>query len=344
MQYTLKFPRLPDLSIARLEASDTIRKTDVYRQFCQLVLENEPKYPAISRWLHERVHPGITHGERTAFVAYYNNLPIATAVFKKGDHAKICHLRIADRYQDQHLGELFFALMILEAKPFSSQLHFTLPEGLWERERGFFEAFGFSLLGRATKQYRTGEEELCCLASMEQAWHSTLEKLPKLLGMFSVEGKNADSDLVLSMKPRWAHEILSGQKTVEVRRKFSTKWIDRSISIYSSQPEMKIVGKAQIKEVVPGSPNSIWRMFSSNLGCSKGEFDSYVEGCSEVFAIVLENVCPYSNQISVRELSSMIGEGLTPPQSYRSTDVHSGWGRALSLAQMLQTRAFRNPR
>jgi predicted transcriptional regulator len=114
-------------------------------------------------------------------------------------------------------------------------------------------------------------------------------------------GSDAESDLVLSVKPRWAYQILSGQKVVEIRRRFSTRWVDRSLSIYASEPERKIVGKAQIKAVVPGSPNDIWDVFGCDLACSRAEFDEYVKGCSEVFAIILENVCPYPYQVSVRE-------------------------------------------
>jgi predicted transcriptional regulator len=64
---------------------------------------------------------------------------------------------------------------------------------------------------------------------------------------------------------------------VEIRRRFSTRWVDRSLSIYASEPERKIVGKAQIKAVVPGSPNDIWDVFGCDLACSRAEFDEYVK-------------------------------------------------------------------
>src|SRR5260221_10664336 len=295
MQSSLPFSKRGNFTLTRLTPIDAKNGSDSFRQFCELILQCEPQYPTIANWLTNKVGPGLVVGQRTAFLGYYDGAPVATAVFKRGARAKICHLRITDEFQDQNIGEVFFALMAMEAKHIASQLHFTLPEGLWEREKRFFQAFGFASYGRASKQYRTGEDELFCSAPMAQVWQATLAKMPKLAAAYTLHGQDLDSGLLLSLKPRWATSILSGKKTVEVRRKFSTKWTNHLVSLYSTRPEARIVGKARISAVVPGSPNEIWNSFGDEIDCTRQQFDSYVGKCSDVYAIVFADVQAYEN-------------------------------------------------
>lgn len=48
-------------------------------------------------------------------------------------------------------------------------------------------------------------------------------------------------DIILSIKPKYAYLILSGEKTIEVRKVFPKKEIER-IYLYSSSPVQKVVG------------------------------------------------------------------------------------------------------
>src|SRR5204863_9817154 len=107
-----------------------------------------------------------------------DNIPVATAVVKRGENAKFCHLRLDECVRDQNLGELFFALMAAEVRQFASDVHFTLPESLWEEKRDFFQSFGFASASRATKQYRPFHDELSCSTPFQALWRTLTERLP----------------------------------------------------------------------------------------------------------------------------------------------------------------------
>jgi hypothetical protein len=80
-------------------------------------------------------------------------------------------------------------------------------------------------------------------------------------------------------------------------------------------------------------------MFGRDIACTRQEFDAYVAGCTQAYAIVLKDVRPYQFQMDLKELSALVGEGLHAPQSDRVIDPWSAWGRASSLAAVLQARS-----
>ncbi len=157
-------------------------------------------YPEIGQWYSDKVVPGLKSSERGAYIAFENETPIASAVLKRGEHAKFCHLRIHDNFRDLDLGQMFFTQMTLEARGRAKEIHFTLPEGRRYEQMDFFESFGFTAAVRASHQYRNGETELTCHAPIPLVWSSVLQKLPRLLDQFS-PGYSLSNKLVMSMHP-----------------------------------------------------------------------------------------------------------------------------------------------
>jgi predicted transcriptional regulator len=147
--------------------------------------------------------------------------------------------------------------------------------------------------------------------------------------------QSSRSGILMSIKTEYARKILSGQKKVEVRKVFSKKWEASKVTIYASSPERSLVGEALIKEVVFDSPENIWRKFSSQIGCTKEEFDKYSESKNKVYAIVLQDVVPYKKSISIKEISSLIKENLRPPQNYCNLQNNSKWAQAVSMGGLL---------
>lgn len=336
MQRSFRFEKRHDFSVVRLQCADAKRESDHFRELRNLIVQSEERYPSILQWFSNRVADGIASGERSAFVGYHDEAPVAAAVIKKGDHTKICHLRVSADFQDCHLGELFFSLMVLEVRNVASRIHFTLPEGLWQQRENFFTSFGFHLDGKAGKQYRIGEAELLCSAPLRSVWRNTLDRLPKLTSTFSVGGFNMENSFVLSLKPRWAESILSGQKRIEIRRRFSPKWVDKTLALYATHPVKSIVGEARVEAVVSGAPGAIWQAYKDDIGCSRREFDDYVQGRDEVFAILLTEARPYRDPVPVSELTGLLGHALTSPQSYCSVRAGEPWSQALSIATLIQ--------
>ena len=84
------------------------------------------------------------------------------------------------------------------------------------------------------------------------------------------------NSLLMSIKPENAEKIFYKDKKVEIRRKFSTKWIGEDICIYASQPSACLMGEALIKNVVKGSPEYIWEEYHTESNSTKKDFDDYV--------------------------------------------------------------------
>ena len=330
------FLQKADFQIARLNGKDAQGYSDHLKKLRELVLENEPMYPSIDKWFDKKVIPGLKSSERIGYIGYLDGQPAVSAIVKRGENAKFCHLKIKDELQDINLGEAFFALMGLEVKGLSKKIHFTVPEGLWAKKYGFFNSFGFSKVAKAGHQYRLFEDELWCSSSFNTVWSTILEKLPKIARAFYMNGHALDSRILMSIKSEYAKQIISGKKRVEIRRQFSKKWSGSRVSIYASGIERSIIGEVSIRNVVVDKPDSIWEKFHSQIGCSKKEFDQYTQSKDEVYAVELENAIPYEKTVSLQEASSLAKKKLYPPQNYYNLSNNIKWAEAVSISALLQ--------
>jgi predicted transcriptional regulator len=325
-----------NLQIARLSGKDVLLETDLLQVFRAAIKQHEVMYPNISFWLEKKVLPGIENGSRIAYLGFCNDQPVVTAVAKRGDSTKFCHLHIDKNIQDKNLGELFFSLMVIDVRHIANGIHFTLPESLWARERNFFSSFGFTEVLKAPTQYRSFDEELICKSTFDRVWNATLEKLPKLIDLHSLDHQNISNGLLMSIRPEYIKKIFNGDKVVEIRRKFNHKWSNRRVTLYSSHPTKAVMGYAIIQSVLSDSPDNIWDNYGSQLGCTRKEFDSYTDGLNKVFAIQLHEIQPYKTPMPLSQLSWFLNEDLVPPQSYSSLKQNKTWLNAITIAEILQ--------
>lgn len=330
-----------DFQIVRLTERDASDTSDHLLTLKDLLLQNEGMYPGIGKWVKGKVIPGLASSERVAFVGYLKGKPVASAVVKKGEAAKFCHLRISDAIQDANIGELFFTLMAYEVADSASSIHFTLPETLWGRKSAFFQSFGFSAISPSDRQYRLWDRELNSSASFRTVWSAVLRKVPKVTDLCQ-DDYDENRSLLMSIQPRFASQILSGKKRYEIRRKFSTKWIGHRVNIYATAPLMSLVGEARIAGVTQNSPENIWTQFSEHIGCNKDQFDAYVGNMSEVFAIELDNIVPYIKPVPAKSISNYLAERLLPPQSYCTLEKGTPWAQAVSITTYIQEYFNRN--
>jgi len=336
----LLFSPTPSFRILELGDNDARKKTDGIGILRDLLLANENMYPEIGKWYSEKVIPGLINSERVAYVAFENETPIASAVLKRGEHAKFCHLRIHENFRDLDLGQMFFTQMTLEARGAAKEIHFTLPESLWYEQTKFFQSFGFTAAVKASRQYRNGETELSCSAPLPLVWSKVLEKLPRLLDRFSPGGYSLANKLVMSMHPKYADRIFSRRKQVEFRKKFSLKWRGCKAVVYGTQPLGALMGEVTMRNITCDTPQNLWNNFGEMSGCSQQEFSSYVGSSSSVYAIELSDVMPYISPIGLAHISHLINEDLRPPQSFRDVriDANDAWVRAVSVAGLLHSK------
>src|SRR6266849_625501 len=257
------------IRVVRLQEGDVRHRTDHLRTLKDLILENEPMYPRIGRWVSEKVLPGLRSEDRVAFVGYIDEKPVVSAVVKRGTVAKFCHLRISEELRNAHLGEVFFALMANEVRDLAKTVYFTLPESVWAEKKEFFQSFNFCERTKAAEQYRLFNEELHCRADFADVWRRVAAKLPKILELYSPGESGAAEDLLLSVRPQHMRSILSGKKRIELRRKFSTKWLGHVVNLYASGPVMQMMGQARVSRIVFKAPESIWMESKEEIGCSR---------------------------------------------------------------------------
>jgi predicted transcriptional regulator len=336
----LLFPPTPAFRFVELGAFHAQKRTDELKTLRQLLLANEEMYPGIAHWYSEKVIPGLKSSERVAYVAFENETPIASAVLKRGEHAKFCHLRIHENFRDLDLGQMFFSQMALEVRHHAQEIHFTLPEGLWSDKADFFKSFGFSEAVKASRQYRHGQAELSCSAPVPLVWSKVVEKLPHLSDKFSPGGCSLASKLIMSMRPEYADRVFSKSKQVEFRKKFSVKWRGCKAVVYGTKPLGALMGEVTLRNVTYGTPAAMWEAFGAMGGCTHEEFSGYIENSDGVYAIELSDVAPYVSPIALAQVSHLINEDLQPPQSFSSIKINSDgpWSRAISVAGLLQGR------
>jgi predicted transcriptional regulator len=334
------FPLAPVFRIIEIKSEDAKRATDNLRTLQALIVANESAYPHIARWFKDKVVPGLKASERVAYVAVEGEKPIASAVLKLGTRSKFCHLRIHRDFQDLDLGQMFFTQMTLEARHRAKEIHFTLPESLWCARSHFFESFGFKSPSKAFHQYRSGDPELCCSAPLASVWRAALGRLPNLVAKFSPAGFSLDSRILISIRPRYVERILAGTKVVEVRKRFSRRWLGSRAVLYGSRPLSSLVGEATIAAITCGSPSHIWSVYGQRIGAGWQELEEYAGSCDEISAIELADVAPYISPVDLTQLSHLTKMDLRPPQSFCDLrlDRSSPWTSAVAVATLLHGR------
>jgi predicted transcriptional regulator len=127
-------------------------------------------------------------------------------------------------------------------------------------------------------------------------------------------------EAIISIKPYFAEAILTGLKTVELRRRIPPLAVGTRLWIYATRPTAAVIGSAIVGSVARGTTASIWRAFSSNAYLSEDDFNAYFEGASEAIAISLLNI-QRQRVVGIERLREM-RPGFHPPQVIASLKAH----------------------
>src|SRR5258705_8152071 len=123
------------------------------------------------------------------------------------------------------------------------------------------------------------------------------------------------NDILISIQPEYADQIMDGCKTVELRRRFvEDVGRDARLFIYSSNPVGAIIGCAKIDKVIRLPVKHIWTNFHKQACIEKSEFEKYFDGIEFGFVVSLGDVIPLT-ELLVRE-DILNRWGIRPPQSY----------------------------
>lgn len=114
--------------------------------------------------------------------------------------------------------------------------------------------------------------------------------------------------VLMSIKPEYVDEILSGRKKYEYRKiKAKRPNIDKII-IYCTAPVMKVVAEIEVLEIIENNPETLWKKTKNYAGISKKKYDEYFENKDIAFAYKLGNIIRYDQPKKLKE----IGVNYTP--------------------------------
>lgn len=213
---------------------------------------------------------------------------------------------------------------------------------MWVEKSEFFKEFGFSESVIAHQQYRLFDRELSCSAAFEQFWQHAENQVPVLKRFLGGSAYVDVPRLVMSLKPKFARAVISGDKHVEIRRSFASRWVDERVCIYSSAPDQRLVGEANIQKVINADPEQIWSLYGPEMCCDRAEFDAYAKGASELAAIRLSQVVKYDRPVPLADIRAL-NRHFSPPQSYRTVTEEDNFHSVLSIASQLRTGPLGRP-
>ncbi|WP_419946399.1 hypothetical protein [Candidatus Poriferisodalis sp.] len=126
-------------------------------------------------------------------------------------------------------------------------------------------------------------------------------------------GLDATRALVLSLKPRFAEAILTGDKTVELRRIMPRITIPTLALLYATGPECSLVGTCVVHSVARLPTHELWRCHGTKTALTKPEFDAYLAGRDNGVALFLEQPDRLPAPVPLHALRR--AENFRPPQS-----------------------------
>jgi predicted transcriptional regulator len=126
----------------------------------------------------------------------------------------------------------------------------------------------------------------------------------------------SDRALLVSIRPCFASLLLSGDKTVELRRTPPSVEQGTLVLMYASSPARELVGVGHVERVDIGPQDEIWREHGHATGLTRDEFDRYFAGAGRAVAITVSNVRHLKKPKSLAELRRR-WSGFRPPQSFR---------------------------
>ncbi len=138
--------------------------------------------------------------------------------------------------------------------------------------------------------------------------------------------------LVLSLHPRFARAIVRGEKTVELRRAFSERWVGAGVVLYATAPERAVVGVARVAGVERLAVGAIAERCGAASCVTAAEIRAYFAGLEMGWAVRLDAARAFSRAVPLEELRGISGTECRPPRSYAEVRAGSAWAVALERA------------
>ncbi len=122
-------------------------------------------------------------------------------------------------------------------------------------------------------------------------------------------------DIIISVKPNYSGKIFDGLKTIELRRRFPLSIVAGSTAyIYSTSPEMALLGAIKIDDVERLNLTVLWKKHGKSASINKADFDEYFNGLEDGFALKLSAPRRFRRPLTLPELKERFA--FKAPQSF----------------------------
>lgn len=137
-----------------------------------------------------------------------------------------------------------------------------------------------------------------------------------------------DDAIFLSIKPKYAEQILAGTKTVELRRVRPRIGAGALVVMYASSPTRAVCGAFEVDRVVTRSPAELWPLVEHQAGVTREEFDAYYRGAEHGVAIFVRAAFGADEPYGLDEIRRDV-PAFHPPQAFRYLHGLGGHAQAL---------------
>ncbi len=144
--------------------------------------------------------------------------------------------------------------------------------------------------------------------------------------------------LFLSIKPEFANKIISGVKTIELRKVKPNVNNGDLVIIYSTSPVKAIIAIGKVKDVFLGDPNLIWNKYKNQLGIDKQRYYQYFENRETAVAIKINEIQELEEAFELNTIKESHPK-FQPPQSY----MYFSWCKAVKILSSLKDYKFAFP-
>ncbi len=122
-------------------------------------------------------------------------------------------------------------------------------------------------------------------------------------------------NILISVHQRHAMNMMSGDKTVELRRRPLRVAPGTRVWIYSKVPRGSVEAVGTVDHIAASSPGQIWKEFGDQTGISQREFFEYFSGSETAYAIVFQEVQRLDRPLSLQEIRKHSSK-FQPPQFF----------------------------
>ena len=123
-------------------------------------------------------------------------------------------------------------------------------------------------------------------------------------------------DILISVENRHAQSMLSGLKTVELRRRALKLLPGTRIWVYTKLPKGIVELVAIVDAIECDRPANLWTRHRTKVGITLREFEHYFADVALGYAIVFRQVLPVRRNIDLKKLREACSS-FQPPQFFK---------------------------